>query len=527
MIKYVDFIRLPEEYRVGGRYQISAISIEPRTSVVMHVYLGDYPLKIYACTLSGCVELSTPSSTGIQSSERLGIICPESDPSRCIAREPSSLAIATSENRYTLKSFPFNIQIPLITRLTMLLAPQASRIAVQQSGDIPGCPGCGFFLGLPRENYIACRENPRYISTILNTDKGTVIRDQSGRQQIIASYVDMLKAYGFYTGANSTYYRDIWAVINNPYNDYATWLPSHYSVDGVYYFTNYLGGDIWIYYNDVSGGILNPMQPQIFQGSAELVENNCFAHEVVYEFVAKFPHGFRRYLEAKYGSIDSKIDLYVYAVDRLWSYTDYLPSFSNFFRLDTVKVVIELYDMNARLVRSIAIKNYTLDNYFFGKTVKDGYIRDGTLPSNMTIYSILKAVEMKCEETGNIYAQSSKAVGYRYCESYIATLTSIERDINPALEKNWDPTVNLDLSSTDYSMIRVKIYYLKIGPMYYAPQASISPCTVPIFTMFCKPAAGGIFGGFPRLGSGEQLIPDPFVVVIAGIAVKPKLWMII
>jgi hypothetical protein len=523
MIKDVDFIRLPEEYRVSGRYQIPAISIEPHTSVIMHVYLGDYPLKIYACTLSGCVELSTPSSTGIQGSERLGIICPESDPSKCIAREPSSLAIATSENRYTLKSFPFNIQIPLITRLTTLLAPQASRIVVQQRGDIPGCPGCGFFLALPRNNYIACWGNPRYVSTILNTDKGAVIRDQSGRQQIIASYADMLKAYGFYTGANSTYYRDIWAVINNPYSYYVAWLPSYYEAGGAYYLTNYLGGDIWIYYNNVSGGILNPMQPQIFQGSAELVGNNCFAHEVVYEFVAKFPQGLRRYLEAKYGSIDSKIDLFVFAVDRIWSYYSLPEYLGGYFKLDTVKVVIELYDMSARLVRSIAIKNYTLDNYFSGKTVGDKYIRDGTLPSNMTIYSISKAVDMKCEETGTTYSQTSGLLPYKYCESYIATLTSVERDINPALKKNWEPTVNLDLSSTDYSMIRVKIYYLKIGPMdHVSMRIETSPCTDYMFPIFCIPAAGSIFGEIPRLRNGELLSLDPFVIVVAGIAVKPK-----
>jgi hypothetical protein len=328
----------------------------------------------------------------------------------------------------------------------------------------------------------------------------------------------MLKAYGFYTGANSTYYRDIWAVINNPYNDYATWFPSYYDVYGAYYLTNYLSGDIWIYHNNVSGGILNPMQPQIFQGSAELVENNCFAHEVVYEFVVGFPQGLRRYLEAKYGSIDSKIDLYVYAVDRLWSYYTIPEYLSSYFKLDTVKVVIELYDMNARLVRSIAIKNYTLNNYFSNKVVKDRYIRDGTLPSNMTIYSISKATDMKCEETGTTYAQTSGLLPYKYCVSYIATLTSVERDINPALKKNREPTVNLDLSSTDYSMIRVKIYYLKIGPMPHgSTRAGFGPCTDFMFPIFCLPAVDS-----PRLRSGEQLNPDPFVVVIAGIAVKPK-----
>jgi hypothetical protein len=180
--------------------------------------------------------------------------------------------------------------------------------------------------------------------------------------------------------------------------------------------------------------------------------------------------------------------------------------------------------MNARLVRSIAIKNYTLDNYFSNKVVKDRYIRDGTLPSNMTIYSILKAVEMKCEETGTTYAQTSGLLPYKYCVSYIATLTSIEKHINKILGDIRRPTVNLDLSSTDYSMIRVKIHYLKIGPMapYDSPRSGSGPCTDFMFPIFCVPAAGGMSGEFPRLRSGERLNPDPFVVVVAGIAVKPK-----
>jgi hypothetical protein len=67
-------------------------------------------------------------------------------------------------------------------------------------------------------------------------------------------------------------------------------------------------------------------------------------------------------------------------------------------------------------------------------------------------------------------------------------------------------------------MIRVKIYYLKIGPMPHgSTRAGFGPCTDFMFPIFCLPAVDS-----PRLRSGEQLNPDPFVVVIAGIAVKPK-----